>query len=219
MPVSRESDEVLQALYSLEEEETYPASEEVLLARAKVAGQALEEALAAGLVAKEASGVVFAGDGREQAGKLARRHRLAERLLHDILCINDELTETTACEWEHRLQTEVTESICTLLGHPQTCPHGKPIHPGRCCTAKRREVGPAVEALSEFRPGEGGTVAYVRTTSHAVFDQISTFGIVPGTYVHVHQAWPSFMILVGETQLGLDRETAETIFVRRGAAE
>ena len=71
-----------------------------------------------------------------------------------------------------------------------------------------------MEALSEFSAGESGTVAYIRTDSHGDFDQLASFGILPGTTIHVHQTWPSFVILIGETQLGLDRETAETIFVR-----
>jgi DtxR family Mn-dependent transcriptional regulator len=219
MGLSKESEEILQALFSLEEEGSCQTPAADLLARAKARREALDEAAAAGLVHEDGEGFALSDDGRADAAILARRHRLAERLLQDVLQIAGEATETTACEFEHFLQAEVADSICTLLGHPRFCPHGKPIPPGECCEAGRRSVAPAVEALSELRSGESGTVAYVRTASHERLDRVAAFGLVPGTRVRVHQTWPSFVVLIGETQLGLDRETAADIFVRRVAAD
>ena len=72
--------------------------------------------------------------GRERAGSIIRRHRLAERLFTDSLAMDSESEiEQQACKFEHILSPEATDKICTFLGHPRTCPHGAPIPPGVCC--------------------------------------------------------------------------------------
>src|SRR5450631_2516738 len=75
--------------------------------------------------------------GRERAGSIIRRHRLAERLFTDSLAMDSESEiEQQACKFEHILSPEATDKICTFLGHPRTCPHGAPIPPGPCCAAR-----------------------------------------------------------------------------------
>jgi len=76
----------------------------------------------------------FTGEGRQRAAGVIRRHRLAERLFTDTLALRDDAQiESNACTFEHMLSPEVTERICTFLGHPRRCPHGSPIPPGPCC--------------------------------------------------------------------------------------
>jgi putative ABC transport system ATP-binding protein len=78
--------------------------------------------------------VEFTSRGRERAGSIIRRHRLAERLFTDSLAMDSETEiEQQACKFEHILSPEATDKICTFLGHPRTCPHGAPIPPGPCC--------------------------------------------------------------------------------------
>ena len=80
----------------------------------------------------------FTPAGEERARNVIRRHRLAERLFMDVLSIRDEVEiESSACKFEHILSPEVTDRICTLLGHPLECPHGSPIPQGECCAEKR----------------------------------------------------------------------------------
>src|SRR6266581_2441631 len=72
--------------------------------------------------------------GRQRAGDIIRRHRLAERLFTDSLALDSESEiEQQACKFEHILSPEATDKICSFLGHPKTCPHGAPIPPGNCC--------------------------------------------------------------------------------------
>ena len=72
--------------------------------------------------------------GRQRAGDIIRRHRLAERLFTDSLAMDSETEiEQQACKFEHILSPEATDKICTFLNHPRTCPHGAPIPPGECC--------------------------------------------------------------------------------------
>jgi putative ABC transport system ATP-binding protein len=91
-----------------------------------------------GLVALEGRSVRFTSRGEERARSVIRRHRLAERLFVDVLAIRDETSvESNACTFEHILSPEVTDRICTFLGHPTACPHGSPIPQGACCREKR----------------------------------------------------------------------------------
>jgi len=53
------------------------------------------------------------------AKTIVRRHRLAEKLLQEVLEISSSEMDSTACELEHILGPEVTESICAFLGHPR----------------------------------------------------------------------------------------------------
>src|SRR5438477_12772673 len=95
----------------------------------------------------------FTPAGEERARTVIRRHRLAERLFMDILSIRDEVEiESSACKFEHILSPDVTDRICTLLGHPLACPHGSPIPQGPCCAEKRvldtAEIADTVHAAS-----------------------------------------------------------------------
>ena len=76
--------------------------------------------------------------GRNRAGSIIRRHRLAERLFTDSLAMDSESEiEQQACKFEHILSPGATDKICSFLGHPRTCPHGAPIPPGPCCGGKK----------------------------------------------------------------------------------
>ena len=218
MRSSDEMDEVLQALFCLGEEHKVPASEDEVLQRSGVSAEALRQAVEGGLVAEGAGGLALSERGVAEAEGVVRRHRLAERLLHDVLRVADEATESAACRFEHVLQGEVTESICTLLGHPRACPHGKPIPRGPCCSNGDESVSAVIRKLSVLRAGECGRVAYIHTASAERLNRLSSFGLVPGSLVRVHQRWPSIVIELGESQLALDRETAADVFVRKGTA-
>ena len=86
-----------------------------------------------GLVRVEAGELFLTSLGEPRAKEAIRRHRLAERLLHDTFAIDSDLVDEHACRIEHTLSPRVTLKICTFLKHPQTCPHGSPIPPGVCC--------------------------------------------------------------------------------------
>src|SRR6202167_1083508 len=89
--------------------------------------------------------------GRERAGSIIRRHRLAERLFTDSLAMDSESEiEQQACKFEHILSPEATDKICTFLGHPRTCPHGAPIPPGLCC-GRSSDLAEATIARSTSR--------------------------------------------------------------------
>ena len=76
-------------------------------------------------LAKDGTTVQLTDEGEVRARQLIRAHRLAERLIADVLGGGD--LEKIACEFEHTVSLELVNGICTLLGHPKECPHGLPI--------------------------------------------------------------------------------------------
>ena len=63
--------------------------------------------------------------GDAQARQIVRRHRLAEVLFHQVLELPMEVTEAEACRVEHVLTPQATAAVCSFLGHPPLCPHGR----------------------------------------------------------------------------------------------
>ena len=86
--------------------------------------------------------------GREVATSIVRRHRLAERLLVDIIGLEWEKVHKEADRWEHAISADVEEKLVQLLGDPATCPHGNPI-PG----STHKVEGPASVPLTQMQPG------------------------------------------------------------------
>jgi len=87
-------------------------------------------------------------EGREIATSIVRRHRLAERLLVDIIGLEWEKVHKEADRWEHAISADVEEKLVLLLGDPATCPHGNPI-PG----SGHKVEGPASIPLTQMQPG------------------------------------------------------------------
>ena len=86
--------------------------------------------------------------GRGLATTIVRRHRLAERLLVDVIGLEWEKVHREADRWEHAISADVEEKLVELLGDPATCPHGNPI-PG----SKRKTSNPPTVPLSRSVPG------------------------------------------------------------------
>lgn len=212
----RDVDELLELIYMLKESGGEITVEELRRKQEVDADveKLLGEMVLSNLVSVNNSVVAFSESGKKEAEKLIRAHRLAERLLTDVLLIQrDHEVEKQACAMEHILNPQVVDSICTILGHPHTCPHGLEIPPGPCCKDKKRTAAPAVSSLDQLRSGESGRILYVETTNHARLDKLTTFGMLPGTVVRIHQRQPSLVVIIGETQLAIDREIAQNIYV------
>jgi len=86
--------------------------------------------------------------GRAVATSIVRRHRLAERLLLDVIGLEWEKVHKEAARWEHAISADVEEKLVLLLGDPATCPHGNPI-PGSAHPADTTTT----TALSQSAPG------------------------------------------------------------------
>lgn len=100
--------------------------------------------------------------GRDLATSVVRRHRLAERLLVDVIGLEWEKVHREADRWEHAISADVEEKLVELLGDPATCPHGNPI-PG----TKRKPAGAPRTALIE---SDAGPVEVVRISEKIELD-------------------------------------------------
>lgn len=67
------------------------------------------------------------GLGLAKAAQVMRRHRLAERLLTDVIGLDWQLVHEEACRWEHVISTDVERRLVEVLDHPVTSPYGNPI--------------------------------------------------------------------------------------------
>ena len=155
--------------------------------------------------------------GQPDAMNVVRRHRLAERLLADVLNTKDECIHKSACEFEHILHMGIDENVCTLLGHPKFCPHGKPIPEGDCCKKAKTQIGRAVASLSTLEPDQRGKIAYLEMRDHEELQKLMAMGVLPGMPIVLIQSYPSYVFEIDQTRYAVDREIAKCIQVRLGS--
>ena len=170
-----------------------------------------------GLLRIDGSHVSLTPLGDEQARGVVRRHRLAERLFADLLELAPGDAESQACELEHILSPEATESVCALLGHPPTCPHGKAIPQGACCAAFRTEIAPVVTSLEQLPLGVPARVVFLASRAPERVARLLPYGIAPGSELRLRQRSPAFVVEIGETVLALEAAIARDVFVKRCA--
>ncbi|HEX77174.1 MAG TPA: metal-dependent transcriptional regulator [Dehalococcoidia bacterium] len=217
MTLEEKAQEILETLWIRSKE----AGRE-LLSVAEVGGEedgAVRQLLEAGLVALRDDQLRLTEEGVPEATSIVRRHRLAERLLADVLDTGGVLLHERACRFEHLLDRGLDDAICTLLGHPRVCPHGSSIPPGRCCLEREEKVQPVVAPLSELNPGQGGKIAYIYAPEAGKLQKLMSMGILPGAPIELMQRFPSYVFQVRHTQFAVDRELADAIYVRLVASE
>jgi DtxR family transcriptional regulator, Mn-dependent transcriptional regulator len=216
-PMEERIEELLELMWVLREDGTRGRAE--LEAAAPEAGESaprevLTELATRKLVRESGSELLMTPAGESIAESIVRRNRLAERLLSDVLEVDMETMTEEACRFEHVLSPGVTRSICTLLGHPLTCPHGRPIPRGECCGTYETELEPIVMRLADLGVGDQARVTLVSSRMDGL-ERLGTLGLVPGTTVRLVQRRPSYVVDVGETTIAIDTALARAIFVRR----
>ncbi len=174
----------------------------------------IKQLLKAGYISVSGDRVMLTSKGRPEARNVVRRHRLAERLLTDVLGTRDMLMHEKACKFEHLLDRGLDESICSLLGHPKICPHGKLIPPGRCCQEEQTQARKVVAPLSQLAPGQKGKVAYIYAPESSQLQKLMAMGVLPGAPINLIQSFPSYVFQVRQTQFAVDKEIASAIYIR-----
>ena len=149
--------------------------------------------------------------GRAEAERVVRKHRLAERLLTDVIGLGWDKAHEEAGRWEHVISDEVEDLLVQLLGNPTTCPHGNPIPGSR---APERDLA----ALAACVPGD--RVRLERVTEQVEIDQealsyLADHGLTPGTAAQVRTRGDdgSFVLEVDERTVEVGRRLAEQLFV------
>ena len=160
----------------------------------------------------DGSKIKFTKKGEDYGRRIVRAHRLAERLLYDVLGGD---FESGACEFEHIITPELVDSICILLGHPKTCPHGSPIPQGQCCTESRRTAQSSVVPLVELEVGQSARVAYINCKNDQQLHKIDSLCIRPGTIATLHQRYPTYVVECEGSNIAMDEQIASNICVWR----
>jgi len=179
-----------------------------------VAPGILDNLIARNLVYFEGSRVCFTDQGSAFARRVLRRCRLSERLLVDVLNVKSDNLSAAACQFEHVLSAEITDSICTLLGHPKECPHHHPIPPGDCCQRAESVISSVVIPLHKMEAMREAKIAYMLFKSNSDSYRLMSLGLHPGQRIRLLQSVPNFIVEVGEGQVAFDEAVAKDIYIR-----
>lgn len=207
-------EEYLEAVHELEEEGTVVIQArlaERLGHSAPAVSEMVRRLREGGYVTIDHRALQLTCDGRELAERVVRRHRLAERLLTDVIGLPWEKSHLEACRWEHVISDDVEAHLVKLLGNPTTCPHGNPI-PGTPPSTTR------VTALADAV--HGAHVRLERVTEQVEIDiemltYLSTNGFVPGVVATVSSRAPdgTLTLDLGDHAISLGPALAQQLFV------
>ena len=233
------TEEYLEALYTLTQDgqtaTTSAISKRLNIAPASVTEMLRKLADAGYVNYARYQGVTLTKNGHDLAEKMARRHRLLERFLHDTLHIANERVHHEACEMEHGLSDETERALCRTLNAPDRCPDDEKAIPPcdlgfancREChqlgtnsleTVARRQTD--VIAISRLKEDEEGTVEFIRG-DNKVLRRLLDMGLTPGTRVRVSRVAPlkgPVEVDVRGSHLALGEQVAGNIFVSRPEA-
>ena len=128
------------------------------------------------------------GSGRQKAVDVMRKHRLAERLLSDVIGLDWAYVHEEACRWEHVMSEQVERRLVELLGHPTESPYGNPI-PGldQLGDITSGSFGQGVVGLVRLLEATGGPVtgtvrrlAEPAQVDPELLQQLRAAGVLPG---------------------------------------
>lgn len=161
--------------------------------------------------------------GLARAIEVMRRHRLAERLLTDVIGLEWPLVHDEACRWEHVISTDVERRLIDVLNAPTESPYGNPI-PAldalgsvSCCESFLE----GVQVLSE-RLGDGRAhlvvlkrLSEALQADSAVLTVLADIGMLPHQQVEAELMDRVLVLRAGERQVSLPAVLADQIFVAR----
>jgi DtxR family Mn-dependent transcriptional regulator len=175
-------------------------------------------------------GTKLTSNGRQIAEKTARKHRLLERFLHDLLKLDDAKVHEQACEMEHALSDEAEESLCRFLKHPDTCPDDGNIIPAcdlpfktceECIETHKKgleEVGKRQQnliSICNLKTGTQAKISFIRG-EHRVLQRLLDMGLTPGTSIKVERVAPlkgPVEVCVRGSKVALGQDIAANVFV------
>jgi len=206
----------LRTIYELEEEGIRPLRAR-LVERLSLSAPAVSETVAR----LEADGLLTVGEdrtlrlsdaGRTYARSVMRKHRLAERLLTDVIGLEWEQVHVEACKWEHVISDRVEQRLVELLHSPTNDPHGNPI-PGLGPEPVSSDVRSMTEAAKV-----GGSAVVERISERLQVDVeamrfLSGGGLLPGTSVELCVDAGHVTATVDGRRLEVPGEVAALVYV------
>ncbi|MFD6860606.1 iron dependent repressor, metal binding and dimerization domain protein [Rhodococcus sp. NPDC060086] len=216
----------LRTIYDLEEEGVVPLRARIA-ERLEQSGPTVSQTVAR----MERDGLLrVAGDrhlqltekGRDLAVSVMRKHRLAERLLVDVIGLDWENVHAEACRWEHVMSEEVERRLVEVLNNPTTSPYGNPI-PGlaELGLEKATVSDEKLIRLTEIPSGQPTAVVVRRLAEYVQSDpdviaRLREAGVVPDARVTVETRPGSVMITVtGHSTFELSDEMAHAVQVKQ----
>jgi DtxR family Mn-dependent transcriptional regulator len=160
-------------------------------------------------------------EGNRLATRVMRKHRLAERLLVDVIGLDWELVHAEACRWEHVMSETVERRLIELLDHPTESPYGNPI-PGLDElgeVASGEDFMAGVSPLSEIAD-DGESRVHIRRISEemqkdeVLMGALRRVGALPDKTVTVARTAEGVLVGSGGETAEIIDEAAEHIFVR-----
>ncbi|HDQ06893.1 MAG TPA: metal-dependent transcriptional regulator [Candidatus Bathyarchaeota archaeon] len=218
--VSSQAEEYLEAIYRLEQKGGFARTMELAKSLNVVPGSVtntIENLKRKGLVThRPYKGVKLTDNGRKIASSVLRRHRLAERLLTDVLHLDWSEVHDQACKLEHALSPEILKPLEKALGHPKRCPHGNPI-PTSCGGIFEEET----VALSKLDAKTGGVIVKITEEKTETLQQLTRLNLTPGKRVQVENIVPSgsLTIRVEGESCTIDQDLASIIYVKTNGGE
>jgi len=161
-------------------------------------------------------------EGRNLATRVMRKHRLAERLLIDVIGLEWEDVHAEACRWEHVMSETVERRLLEILDHPTVSPYGNPIpglsELGEGLVEERFLAG--VEALGEVATESEqrvvvGRIAEPIQTDEVLMLALRRVGALPGKVITVARSEGGVMVASGGESAEIDGDDASHLFVRR----
>ena len=182
-------EEYLEAVYRLEREgpgvTTSGLASSLGVAPASVSGM-LKKLAKDGYVEHVSRGEVrLTEKGLAVGVRVLRRHRLAERLLTDVLGMPWDQVHDEACMLEHAISSNVEARLLDLLKDPTTCPHGQPIPPADLSNPVRTG-----EPLAQVPEGTRGKVESVTEEFPEILRYLAEIGLRPGVEITLVQKAP-----------------------------
>lgn len=174
----------------------------------------LDRLIIDGYVTRDRRRLSLTESGRTLAEKVVRKHRLAERLLVDVIGLEWHKVHREAGRWEHVISDDVEARLVELLGDPATCPHGNPI-PGAHTPA------PAVSTRPLTDVAEGERVRLFRVSEEVELNfgsltMLDEAGFIPGAIARVHgrdQEGNLEVTVEGAAPLRVPRDLSDRLFV------
>ncbi len=165
----------------------------------------------------------FTPEGRSRALHVMRKHRLAERLLHDVIGLDWSLVHDEACRWEHVMSEQVERRLLEVLGHPTESPYGNPIPAleeigGQ---ASRPFLEGVVNIVERVRGTDGSVAVRIKRLGEPVqfepelLEQLRAAGVVPGADATIAAAGGYVLVQVDGFGDGLELppEVATHVYV------
>jgi DtxR family Mn-dependent transcriptional regulator len=150
-------------------------------------------------------------EGMRLATRVMRKHRLAERLLTDVIGLDWELVHAEACRWEHVMSETVERRLVDLLGHPTESPYGNPI-PGLDELGEAGETGQFMEGMVSLADITGTDADPATVRVRRISEEIQKDELLMSTLRRIG-ALPDKVVGVTATDLGVlvgsGGETAE----------